>query len=128
MLFWLGVTLADHTAEGDLVQLARSGALQYFSRSLQHRNAQGGIPQDRDCLTAASTGGVETSRVFRENVECFRETVYVVTTVAIEALLKLGSRSPSSSVPEGKGKIARYLVFHIKEPVSRNLFHRTFVI
>ena len=32
---WLGVTLADHTAEGDLVQLARNGALHlFFSRSL----------------------------------------------------------------------------------------------
>ena len=30
VLFWLGVTLADHTAEGDLVQLARNGALHFF--------------------------------------------------------------------------------------------------
>ena len=30
VLFWLGETLADHTAEGDLMQLARNGALRLF--------------------------------------------------------------------------------------------------
>ena len=72
VLFWLGVTLADHTAEGDLMQLARNGALHLFFVPYRNWNAQRGIPQDRDCLTAASTGGVETSCVFHENVGCFR--------------------------------------------------------
>ena len=62
---WLAVQAHAEAAKGDLC--SRSDSPSWLSvctiflcPSVRHTNR--GIPQDRDCLTAASTGGVETSR------------------------------------------------------------------
>ena len=49
--------------------------------SLQ-RDTRRGIPQDRDCLTAASTGGVETSK----HVASFRDVLFGSRTSSVQKL------------------------------------------
>ena len=67
-----------------------------------------GIPQDRDCLTAVPTGGVETSK----HISSLRD-VYLAQERALFS---------SEAVVCDKRENARSLVVSLKEPVSRRIF------
>ena len=103
ILSWLAVQAHAEAAKGDLRSRSDSPSwlsvcapLNIFLCSFQ-RHTRRGIPQDRDCLTVATTGGVETSK----NIALFFVILWLKNELCSEAprlvVWRVGEKARSPS-------------------------------